>query len=194
MIAIINYGAGNLLSVKNTINDYTNDVIITNNLDDLEKAEKIILPGVGEASFAMNSLKKLNIVSFLQNTRKPVLGICLGLQLMCSFSEEGKVECLNIFPNIVKKFDDKHLKVPHMGWNQVSIIKNSLLLKDIENNSYFYFANSYYAEMNDYTVAKTSYQIDFSAILQKDNYFGIQFHPEKSSKIGSKIIRNFIEL
>jgi glutamine amidotransferase len=194
MIAIINYGAGNLLSVKNTINDYTNDVIITNNLDDLEKAEKIILPGVGEASFAMNSLKKLNIVSFLQNTRKPVLGICLGLQLMCSFSEEGNVECLNIFPNIVKKFDDKHLKVPHMGWNQVSIIKNSLLLKDIENNSYFYFANSYYAEMNDYTVAKTSYQIDFSAILQKDNYFGIQFHPEKSSKIGSKIIRNFIEL
>jgi glutamine amidotransferase len=194
MIAIINYGAGNLLSVKNTINDYSNDVIITNNLDDLEKAEKIILPGVGEASFAMNSLKKLNIVSFLQNTRKPVLGICLGLQLMCSFSEEGNVECLNIFPNIVKKFDDKHLKVPHMGWNQVSIIKNSLLLKDIENNSYFYFANSYYAEMNDYTVAKTSYQIDFSAILQKDNYFGIQFHPEKSSKIGSKIIRNFIEL
>ncbi|HOP50757.1 MAG TPA: imidazole glycerol phosphate synthase subunit HisH [Ignavibacteriales bacterium] len=194
MIAIINYGAGNLLSVKNTINDYTNDVIITNNLDDLEKAEKIILPGVGEASFAMNSLKKLNIVSFLQNTRKPVLGICLGLQLMCSFSEEGNVECLNIFPSIVKKFDDKHLKVPHMGWNQVSIIKNSLLLKDIENNSYFYFANSYYAEMNDYTVAKTSYQIDFSAILQKDNYFGIQFHPEKSSKIGSKIIRNFIEL
>lgn len=194
MIAIINYGAGNILSVKNSVLDFTDDVIITNDIDTLQKADKIILPGVGEASFAMNTLKTNNIDKFLQSTKKPVLGICLGMQLMCSFSEEGNVECLNLFPYKVLKFDETKIKVPHMGWNSVKFTRESKLLLNVSNNSYFYFANSYYIPLNEHATGITSYSFEFCSALEKDNFYGVQFHPEKSSSIGKQIIRNFINL
>ncbi len=194
MIAIINYGAGNLQSVLNSFLDFTDDVIVSNNIEDLEKAEKIVLPGVGEASFAMNTLRTNKIDTFLKNAEKPVLGICLGMQLMCEYSEEGDTNCLGIFPIKVKKFDENKLKVPHMGWNTVNFIKFSKLFESIENTSYFYFANSYYIENNNYATGLTNYSFDFCSAFEKNNFYGVQFHPEKSSEIGKQIIRNFIKL
>lgn len=195
MIAIIDYGAGNVASVRNSVMEIVQDVVLTDDIEVLNKADKIILPGVGEASFAMNNLKLRGLDKFIIETKKPLLGICLGLQLMCKYSEEGNTECLGIFPAKVLKFDSAMTKVPHMGWNTVEIQKpESKLFVDVDDSEYYYFANSFYAEICEFTAGKTTNIIDFSSILCRDNFYGAQFHPEKSSVKGNKIIRNFIEL
>ncbi|MEG8946926.1 imidazole glycerol phosphate synthase subunit HisH [Rosettibacter firmus] len=193
MIAVIDYGAGNIQSVANALTDLNVDFIITNKESDLLKCEKIIFPGVGEASFAVKKLHLLNLFTMLRIIKKPLLGICLGMQILCDKSIEGNVTCLGIINTTTEMFDSSKVKVPHMGWNKVEIIKENKLFDGIENNSYFYFAHSYYVPMNDFTIAKTNYDVDFSAACEKDNFYGIQFHPEKSGSNGLKVLKNFIE-
>ncbi len=193
MIALIDYGAGNTASVSNALKDLNADYIITNRESDICKAEKIIFPGVGEASFAIRKLNLFNLINALRIIKKPFLGICLGLQLMCDESEEGDVKCLGIFPAKSKLFTGKSIKVPHMGWNKVEAVKDSKLFDGIKSGDYFYFANSYYVPENEYTSAKCSHGIDFTAAMEKDNYYGVQFHPEKSGPAGIKVLKNFID-
>jgi len=193
MIAIIDYGAGNVASVANAVSRLGSPFIITSVIDDLAKAEKIIFPGVGEASFAVNRLRESGLITYLQNIKKPILGICLGMQLLCDHSEEGNVDGLGIFPINVVKFKNNETKVPHIGWNTVHYKPGNKLFKGIKQDKFFYFANSYYVPVNESTTAVTENKIDFSASLEKDNYFGVQFHPEKSSVSGLKVLQNFIE-
>ena len=193
MIAIIDYGAGNVASVANAVSRLGSPFIITSVIDDLDKAEKIIFPGVGEASFAVNRLQKSGLITYLQNIKKPILGICLGMQLLCDHSEEGNVDGLGIFPINVVRFKDSETKVPHIGWNTVHYKSGNKLFKGIKQDEFFYFANSYYVPVGKSTTAVTENKIDFSASLEKDNYFGVQFHPEKSSVSGLKVLQNFIE-
>ena len=193
MIAIIDYGAGNVASVANAVSRLGSPFIITSVIDDLAKAEKIIFPGVGEASFAVNRMHESGLITYLQNIKKPILGICLGMQLLCDHSEEGNVDGLGIFPINVVKFKNNETKVPHIGWNTVHYKKGNKLFKRIKQDEFFYFANSYYVPVDKSTTAVTENKIDFSASLEKDNYFGVQFHPEKSSVSGLKVLQNFIE-
>ena len=193
MIAIIDYGAGNVASVANAVARLGSPFIITSVIDDLAKAEKIIFPGVGEASFAVNRMHESGLITYLQNIKKPILGICLGMQLLCDHSEEGNVDGLGIFPINVVKFKNNETKVPHIGWNTVHYKKGNKLFKRIKQDEFFYFANSYYVPVDKSTTAVTENKIDFSASLEKDNYFGVQFHPEKSSVSGLKVLQNFIE-
>ena len=194
MIALIDYGAGNVASVANALTELKQEYKITKNEVEICKADKVIFPGVGEASFAIKQLHMLNLFTVLRIVKKPMLGICLGMQLMADFSKEGDVTCLGIFPGGAEKFDPAVTKVPHMGWNDISIKKGSKLFEGIKDGEHFYFANSYYLPENDYTTSVTNNKISFSASLEKDNYYGVQFHPEKSSDAGLKLLRNFIEL
>lgn len=194
MIAVIDYGAGNVASVANALKALGRNFIITDNEAEICKAEKIIFPGVGEASFAIRQLHMLNLFSVLRIIKKPVLGICLGMQLMMDKSTEGDVTCLGVFPGTVLKFDPSKTKVPHMGWNDIKITSRSKLFKDIKDGERFYFANSYYVPVNEATTSITNNNIDFSASLENENYYGVQFHPEKSGEAGLKILKNFIEL
>ena len=194
MIAIIDYGAGNVASVANAVNTINTDYKITFNEIDLLNASKIIFPGVGEASSAMKKLHKLNLYSMLRICKKPLLGICLGMQLMAEYSKEGKVMGLGLFRGSTEMFDNTVTKVPHMGWNSIDIKKESKLLDGIKSGEKFYFANSYYLPLNDCTTSVTNHQIDFSASIENGNLFGVQFHPEKSGEAGLKILKNFIEL
>jgi imidazole glycerol-phosphate synthase subunit HisH len=193
MIAIIDYGAGNVASVANAVARLGYPFKITSVIDDLDKAEKIIFPGVGEASFAVNRLQKSGLINYLQNIKKPILGICLGMQLLCDHSEEGNVDGLGIFPINVVKFKSNETKVPHIGWNTVHYNPGNKLFQGIKQDEFFYFANSYYVHVGRSTTAVTENKIDFSASLEKENYFGVQFHPEKSSASGLKVLQNFIE-
>lgn len=193
MIAVIDYGAGNIQSVLNALKDLNSDFIVTNRESDILKCEKVIFPGVGEASYAVKKLHLLNLFTMLRIIKKPLLGICLGMQILCDKSTEGNVTCLGILNTTTQLFDSSKVKVPHMGWNQVEIIKESKLFEGIDNNSYFYFAHSYYVPLTDYTTAKSNYGIDFSAAFEKGNFYGVQFHPEKSGNCGLKLLRNFIE-
>ncbi len=194
MISVIDYGSGNIQSVLNVLDDLKVEYLLTGREIDINKTEKIIIPGVGEASFAMKKFHLMNLSTMLRVCKKPVLGICLGMQLFCQKSEEGNVACLGIIPSTAKKFDDTTVKVPQMGWNQVEITKQSKLFEGIANNTQFYFANSYYVPVNEFTVASSNYGIDFTAALQKDNIYGVQFHPEKSGEAGISLIKNFIDL
>ena len=194
MIALIDYGAGNVASVANALTALNQKYIVSDNEMQICKADKIIFPGVGEASFAIRQLHMLNLFSVLRMIKKPILGICLGMQLMMDKSTEGDVTCLGIFPGTVLKFDPSKTKVPHMGWNDIRIIAESKLFKDIKNGERFYFANSYYVPVNEATTGITNNEIDFSASVEKGNYYGVQFHPEKSGEAGLKILKNFIEL
>ncbi len=194
MIAVIDYGAGNTQSVTNVLDELKVEYIVTNREFDINKSSKIIFPGVGEASFAMKKLHLNNLVTMLRVTKKPFLGICLGMQLLCEKSDEGNVCCLGIIPAVSHKFDESKVKVPHMGWNKVSFKKESKLFKGITNNTYFYFANSYYVPLNDYVIASAEHGIEFASAIEKDNYFGVQFHPEKSGAAGIQLIKNYIEL
>lgn len=193
MIAIIDYGAGNVASVANAVARLGSPFIITSDINDLVKAEKIIFPGVGEASFAINRLHDKRLFNFLQEIKKPLLGICLGMQLMCDHSDEGNVDGLGIFPVNVLRFKSNETKVPHIGWNTVHYKSGNKLFKGIKQDEFFYFANSYYVPVDESTTAVTVNKIDFSASLEKENYFGVQFHPEKSSESGLKVLQNFIE-
>ncbi len=194
MIALIDYGAGNVASVANALTELKHDFVITKNETEIIRAEKIIFPGVGEASFAMRKLHLLNLFSVLRMCVKPMLGICLGLQLMVEKSEEGNVACLGVFPGTAKKFDDTKVKVPHMGWNEIEIIKESKLFANIKSGTRFYFANSFYVPVNEFTTAKSEHDVQFSAAIEKGNFYGVQFHPEKSSDAGLQLLKNFIEL
>jgi len=196
MVAIVKYNAGNIQSVKYALERLNADFIVSDDPKELKKADKIIFPGVGEASSAMNYLKKSNLDTILKELNQPFLGICLGLQLMCDSSVENNTKCLDIFDYRVQKFDDsKGYKIPHMGWNQISFDKNSPLFKDIDQNSFFYFVHSYYVPTGIDTLAKCNYaKVDFSAGLHRNNYYGVQFHPEKSGDVGAKLLKNFLEL
>lgn len=192
-VVIIKYNAGNIFSVVSALQRLGIEPIITDDETVIKNADKVIFPGVGEAGSTMKYLQERGLDKIIRQLKNPILGICLGMQLMCKHSEEGDVDCLNIFDVEVKKFVPNEIdrKVPHMGWNTISNLK-SPLLKDIEENSYVYFVHSYFAELCPDTVATTAYIQPFSAALNKDNFYATQFHPEKSGDIGEQILRNFL--
>lgn len=192
MIAIIDYNAGNVGSVKNALDRLGYPYIITDDSNEIKQADKVIFPGVGEASTAMKYLKQRDLDQLIMTLQQPFLGICLGMQLMCKSSEEGNTECLGIFDTTVKLFP-KTEKVPHMGWNNLARIEGNLF-KDIQPTDDVYFVHSYYAEICQHTSSQCNYIFPFSAALQKDNFYGTQFHPEKSAGIGEQILLNFLEL
>jgi glutamine amidotransferase len=192
MIAIVKYNAGNITSVKNAVERLGYSCIVTDDEHLLKNAEKVIFPGVGEASSAMKYLKEKGLDEVIKNLTQPVLGICLGQQLMCTLSEEGNTKCLGIFDAMVKKFEPK-LKVPHMGWNTISDLK-SVLYNEIPAEQDFYFVHSFYSEISSETTAVGDYIVPFSASMQKNNFYATQFHPEKSSGIGEQLLLNFLKL
>lgn len=191
MIAIIKYPAGNIKSVENAVNRLGYQCVVTDDVELLKSAEKVIFPGVGEASTAMKYLKETGLDKLIPALTQPVLGICLGQQLMCNFSEENNTKCLGIFNTTVKKFPPTEL-VPHMGWNNLEILR-SRLLAGVSSDDNFYFVHSFYAEPCDSTTATCNYILPFSAVMEKDNFYATQFHPEKSADAGETILKNFLE-
>ena len=192
MIAIVKYNAGNIRSVQNALSRLGFNSKITDDPVQLKAADKVIFPGVGEANSAMRYLKENRIDEVIKSLEQPVLGICLGLQLMCSSSEEGNTECLGIFPNKVLRFQGDAI-IPHMGWNDFTSLEGPLF-KGIKAADDMYFVHSYFAEIGEYTTATCDYIQPFSAALSKDNFFATQFHPEKSAGIGTLLLKNFLEL
>ncbi len=195
-VSILKYNGGNIQSVIFALNRLGIEPIVTDNLEEISKADKVIFPGVGEASSCMNSLKVSGLDAIIPTLKQPVLGICVGLQLMCSHSEEGNTAGLGIFDAKVRRFDGSSIetntqKIPQMGWNTIFDLK-SPLFQGIEDQSYIYYVHSYFAELSENTIAKTEYIIPYSAALQKDNFYAVQFHVEKSSKVGEKILENFL--
>ncbi len=192
MIAIIDYVAGNVKSVENAVRKLGCETLITSNSEEIKNAEKVIFPGVGEASTAMNYLRSLKLDELIPALKQPFLGICLGQQLLCDFSEEGNTKCLGIFDLKVKEFPATDI-VPHMGWNNLQKMSGQLF-DGISEEDNFYFVHSYYCEIGENTTSKCDYILPFSATLQKDNFYGTQFHPEKSGDVGSKFLDNFLKL
>lgn len=194
-VAIIKYNAGNIYSVDYALKRLGITPVITSDKELLQKADKVIFPGQGEASQTMHYLKAHRLDELIVNLKQPVLGICIGMQLLCRFSEEGNTDCLGIFDTPVLKFrpEKQEDKIPHMGWNTLKNLK-SRLYEAIPEEEFVYFVHSYYVPLNDFTVAETGYVQNFSASMHKENFYATQFHPEKSGKIGEKIMRNFIEL
>lgn len=223
-VTIVKYNAGNIQSVLFALERIGVQAEVTDDVEKLQSAAKVIFPGVGEASTAMEYLKERKLDKVIKNLKQPVLGVCLGMQLMCSYSEENDTECLGIFDEEVKKFEtvevrerqeisaqDKHkhnpawppsvdregmrvrLKVPQMGWNNIYNLK-SPLMNNVNENSYCYFVHSYYASLGDHTIATAHYTKPFSAALNKGNFYGVQFHSEKSAEAGEQILRNFINI
>lgn len=191
-IAIIKYNAGNIQSVKFALNRIGIEPLVTDSIEEILSADKVIFPGVGEASSAINYLKEKGLDKIIFNLKQPVLGICLGMQLMCKFSEEGNTNCLGIFNQTVKLFKGEE-KVPQIGWNTIYNLKGPLF-KDVSENEFQYFVHGYYVELGENTIATTNYITEYSSSLQKDNFYGAQFHPEKSAKAGEQILKNFIAL
>jgi len=192
MIAIIDYNAGNISSVQNALKRLGYESVITRDKEEILRADKVILPGVGEASTAMKYLKKYELDTFIKDIKQPFLGICLGMQLMCTSSEEGTTDCLGIFNAKVKLFPPKE-KVPHIGWNSLYELKGDLF-KEMSAPEDVYFVHSFYAELCEETSAECNYIFPFSAALQKDNFYATQFHPEKSATVGEQILKNFLAL
>jgi imidazole glycerol-phosphate synthase subunit HisH len=192
MIAIVKYDAGNITSVKNALYRLGCDAIVTDNVTQLQSAEKVIFPGVGNAGFAMQNLQEKKLDAVIKQLTQPVLGVCVGLQLLCAHSEEEDTECLGIFNTKVKLFPANDI-VPHMGWNNCEI-KTTVLLNGITAEDNFYFVHSYYAELNAATVASCNYIETFSAVMQQNNFYAAQFHPEKSGKAGELFLQNFLNL
>lgn len=193
MIGIIDYGAGNTQSVKNALDRIGIDSFLSSDIAVLDKAEKLILPGVGHAQSAMNKLQINYLVDYLRQQKKELLGICLGMQLLCSTSEEGPTNCLGIIDEDIRLFDQKNKKVPLIGWNHVRH-ENHKLFKDIESDSYFYFVHSYYLPTSKFGIANADYFGSYSVAIQKSNFYGVQFHPEKSGKAGQQLLLNFCTL
>lgn len=211
-VVLVKYNAGNYASVENALKRLGVEPIVTDNEELINSADRVIFPGVGEANSTMNHLQESGLDKIITSLKQPVLGICLGMQLLCSSSDEsfaetgGATECLGIFPVAIRYFitefekaqittsgEDK-LKIPHMGWNSVQVVKRSKLFEGISDDSaYFYFANSFFAENSEYAVATCNHGINFSVALEKDNFCGVQFHPEKSCTVGAKLIENFIK-
>ena len=195
-IVIIKYNAGNIRSVLFALERIGAEALVTDEPDLILAADKIIFPGVGEASSAMNYLRERKLDLLIQNLRQPVLGLCLGMQLLCAHSEENDTSCIGIFNETVKKFspfEDQHLKVPQVGWNNIYDLK-SALFTGIPQNSFTYFVHGYYIGLGETTIAKTDYVQPYSSALHKSNFYGVQFHPEKSAFVGERILKNFIQL
>ncbi|HEU5365852.1 MAG TPA: imidazole glycerol phosphate synthase subunit HisH [Hanamia sp.] len=200
-VAIIKYNAGNVQSVSYALQRLGINAIVTDEVDKITSADKVIFPGVGNAASAMVYLKEKKLDQLIVSLKQPVLGICLGLQLLCNSSEEGNTKCLGIFDSTVRRFNDsvfqnKNLvpyKIPHMGWNTIEHL-SSPLMKDVAENSYVYFVHSYYAEPSDETIARTDYINPFSAAIHKNNFYGVQFHTEKSGLAGEQILKNFLNI
>lgn len=194
-IVIIKYNAGNIFSVEHAFKRLGIEAVVTRDKELIQKADKVIFPGVGEASSTMQHLQQTGLDKLIPDLKQPVLGICLGMQLMCSRSEEGNVDCLNIFDTEVKRFvPQKHEdKVPHMGWNTISNVKSDLFDISLENQ-FVYFVHSYYVAISEHTAAVTDYIHPFSAAMHKENFYATQFHPEKSGSVGESILKNFLEI
>ena len=194
MIAIVDYKMGNLRSVENALRRLGADFTVTADADVIRRADKVLLPGVGNAAEAMENLRAAGLVEVIRSLRQPVLGICVGMQVMCRHSEEGDVDCLGIFDARVKRFLPlPEVKVPHMGWNKIGNLE-SKLFKGMEGGSYVYFVHSYYPELCPDTIATATHGEMFSAALKYENFYGTQFHPEKSGDVGERIIANFLQL
>ncbi|MDA6071760.1 imidazole glycerol phosphate synthase subunit HisH [Flavobacterium sp. AC] len=191
-IVIINYGAGNIQSIMFAIERLGFKAVLSNDPEEIQAADKVIFPGVGEASSAMKKLKESGLDSLIPALKQPVLGICLGMQLMCNSSEEGNTKGLGIFDVDVIKFTSK-VKVPQMGWNQIYDLKSDLF-KGISENEFMYLVHSFYAPDCTESIATTNYELEYASALQKDNFYGTQFHPEKSGAVGEKILENFLKL
>jgi glutamine amidotransferase len=191
-IVIIDYGAGNIQSIQFAFKRLGVDAVLSNSIDEIQNADKVIFPGVGEASSAMKMLQESGLDKIIPALKQPVLGICLGMQLMCSYSEEGNTTGLGIFHDKVVKFN-KEVKVPQIGWNQISNLKSDLF-KDVQENEFMYLVHSYYAPACEETIATSTYGLGYSTALRKDNFYGVQFHPEKSSVGGAKVLENFLKL
>lgn len=196
-IAIVKYNAGNIQSVQFALRRLGVEATWTDDPAELRRADKVIFPGVGEASSAMRYLREHRLVEVLRTLRQPVLGICLGLQLFCRHSEEGDTPCMGIFDAEVQLFrpgtDGERLKIPHIGWNTLTDLQGPLFV-GVQERSFVYFVHSFYAELNPSTIACSTYGVRFSAALQRDNFFAVQFHPEKSGQVGQQILNNFLNL
>lgn len=194
-IAIIKYNAGNIRSVLYALERIGHSAVVTDDATEIRSADKVIFPGVGEASTAMNYLQERNLDNLICSLTQPVLGICLGMQLMCKYSQENDTPCLGIFDEDVKKFQplNGELKVPQIGWNNIYELKTDLF-KNVAQNSFCYFVHGYYAAKGEHTIGTTDYVQPYSSALHKDNFYGVQFHPEKSASAGEQILKNFIEL
>lgn len=191
-LVIIDYGAGNTKSIQFALKRLGCKAILSNNPTEILSADKVIFPGVGEASNAMKNLRKNELDYLIPTLKQPVLGICLGMQLLCNYTDEGNTEGLGIFDVNVVRFSNK-VKVPQMGWNTITNLK-SKLFTNIKDNEYMYLVHSYYAELCTDTISETNYELTYTTALQKDNFYGVQFHPEKSSRAGEKVLSNFMKL
>lgn len=193
-IAIVKYNAGNIQSVLYALERIGVSAVVTDDAEQLQKADKVIFPGVGEASTAMAYLKQRNLDQLIVSLKQPVLGICLGMQLMCAYSEENNTQCLGIFGEKVRQFatTDPLIKIPQMGWNTISNLSSNLF-QNVDEGSFVYFVHGYYASLGSDTIAQTDYIQPYSSALHKANFYGVQFHPEKSASVGEKILENFIK-
>jgi glutamine amidotransferase len=191
-LTIVNYGAGNIKSIQFAFKRLGYDAILTDDPKEIEASDKVIFPGVGEASSAMKMLKASGLDTLIPKLKQPVLGICLGMQLMCNHTEEGDTVGLGIFNVDVKRFSNA-VKVPQMGWNTIKNLKSDLF-KDIKDEEYMYLVHSYYAENCDEAIATSDYELKYASALENDNFYGVQFHPEKSGKVGERLLHNFLNL
>lgn len=194
-VVIIKYNAGNIFSVEHAFKRLGVEAVVTADKELIRKADKVVFPGVGEASSTMHHLRETGLDVLIPSLTQPVLGFCLGMQLMCSYSEEGNVDCLNIFDSQVKRFvPQRHEdKVPHMGWNNITDVKSAIFDPSLENQ-FVYFVHSYYVALSEHTAATTDYIHPFSAAMHKDNFYATQFHPEKSGSVGEQILKNFLKI
>ena len=195
-IVIIKYNAGNIRSVLFALERIGAEAVVTDDPEQIVHADKIIFPGVGEASSAMNYLKERKLDQLIKSLQQPVLGVCLGMQLLCAYSDENDTPCIGIFDETVKKFspgENQHLKVPQVGWNTIYDLKSGLFA-EVPEDSFTYFVHGYYVGLGDTTIAKTNYVQPYSSALQRNNFYGVQFHPEKSASVGETILKNFIQL
>jgi len=190
-VVIIKYNAGNIRSVLFALERIGVNAMVTDDHDEIRSADRVIFPGVGEASSAMTYLKQKGLDTLISSLTQPVLGICLGMQLMCSFSEENNTTCLGIFDQKVKLFPLNGFKIPQIGWNNITHLKSDLF-RDVDENAYMYFVHSYYVEKCENAISLTNYVSEYSSSVQKNNFYAVQFHPEKSGEAGQKILENFI--
>jgi len=195
VLTIIKYNAGNIQSVLYALERIGMKAEVTDDVEKIRRADKVIFPGVGEASTAMHYLKERGLDAVIKNLKQPVLGICLGMQLMCRYSEENTTNCLGIFNEDVRRYraEGTGLKVPQIGWNNIYDLKTDLF-KGVKDKSFCYFVHSYYSSLGEHTIATTNYIQPYSSALQKDNFYGVQFHPEKSAEVGEQILKNFLTL
>jgi imidazole glycerol-phosphate synthase subunit HisH len=192
-VAIVKYNAGNVESVRNALTRLGVEAVLSDSAEELKAADKVIFPGVGEASSAMNYLRERNLDAAIKSLTQPVLGVCLGMQLLCDYSEENDTECLGILPRRVRKFAPGELKVPHVGWNDIFALK-SPLFTGIDENSFVYFVHSFYVESGAETIAAAEYGTGFSAAVRYKNFYAVQFHAEKSGAVGERILANFLKI